>query len=121
VKRRLDTTYRQLIVDPSAYGRGSRSMQDARAERRRSAVRIMCEPCGRRIDFTGTSEALELAYRIHEGRSDFDEHGNLILATSRTWRCRCGRSYPVTLERMRVEVDRAHQSGGVITLPLPRL
>jgi hypothetical protein len=120
VKRRLDTAYRNLIVDPDAYGRGSRAMQDSRAERRRSAVRLLCTPCGSRIDIINT-DSIDLAYRIHDGRSDFDENGQLILATSKTWRCRCGRSYPDTLKRMRAEYERARQRGGVISLPLPRL
>ena len=118
VRRRHDTAYGETIVNPDAYGPGSRAMQDQRAALRRERVRLVCAPCGSRIDFI---RHVDLAYRIHEGRSDFDERGQLILASSKTWRCRCGQSDPVTLERMRVEYRRALAHGGPIMLPLPRL
>jgi hypothetical protein len=121
MERGVDTHYRQNIVSPDAYGRGSRVMQDQRAALKRKRVRLLCAPCGARIDHI-TDNGLKLTYRIREGWSDLDEHGQLILVASKTWRCpRCGRTYPVTLERMRVEYQQALEHGGVITLPLSKL
>ena len=102
----MDRAYRETIVSPDAYGYGSRSLRDARATRNASLVRLICQR-GHLID-RHTADGFTLAYRPN---------------ASKTWRCRrCGRAYPVTLERMLAEYRAAVERGDrVIALPLGKL
>ncbi len=116
-----DTYYRENIVNPDAYGRGTRTTRDLRAAAKAQAVRLVCTPCGKRIDALGGDDHIKLAYRPDPHRSTFDENGAMVLAPSKTWRCKCGRPYPITLERMRIEYRAALDRDRVIALPLPKL
>jgi hypothetical protein len=118
VERRSDTFYREHIADPAAHGQGSRANRDGRADAAARRIRLVCRPCRRRIDVIAD---VDLAYRQHPNRSEFVD-GEMVLAASRPWRCRCGRTYRITLERMRIEYRAAVERGDrVISLPLGRL
>lgn len=68
---------------------------------KRNRVRLVCRPCRRRITLLYGGKAVQSGASV-------------------TWRCdRCGRSYPVTVARIRTELDAAMQRGDrVIELPL---
>jgi hypothetical protein len=116
VERQLDRSYRAAIVDPEAFGRGSRAVQDQRAALKADRVRLVCRPCRKKI---GTITNVDFAY----GKRYSPTLGRMVEpAASKLWPCtQCTRNYRVDLERMRVEHAAAAVGRHMIELPLPKV